>query len=307
MISKENANVSKITSTLIMALGSIFCCALWGVSTPVVKMGYKYIDQNSIPSLMLWIGIQFLVAGVMTITFGCIKYKKIIIPKSKSSIKIIMIISLLQTILQYIFSYIGLSYTTAVKGAVLKSTDTLFVVLFICIVFKKEKLTVRKTVACLLSFIGIIIINLKGFQFDMNIGDIMVVGSIVFYALGIVLTKIYASKENPITLCGYQMLVGGGVLVIVGFLFRGTMNYIGMLPFVISLSAIYAVAYALWTVLIKKYSVSKISIFSFTVPVFSVIFSRMFLKEQDGISTIILIISLLFVSFGIILQSTSKT
>ena len=52
---------------VITALGAIFCCALWGISTPIVKLGYVYGDASHVPSILLWSGLQFVFAGFMTI------------------------------------------------------------------------------------------------------------------------------------------------------------------------------------------------------------------------------------------------
>ncbi|MBQ1942324.1 MAG: ribosomal protein L7/L12, partial [Clostridia bacterium] len=35
------------------AFGAIFTCALWGISTPIVKMGYEYIDESHVPSAVI--------------------------------------------------------------------------------------------------------------------------------------------------------------------------------------------------------------------------------------------------------------
>ena len=113
---------------IFVILGALFCCALWGISTPIVKMGYDYIDENHIPSLLLWVGLLFIASGLLTIIIYSIFSKKFVLPK-KESVKGAVIISVLQTVLQYSLLYIGLSQTTSVKGAILKSTDVFFVAL----------------------------------------------------------------------------------------------------------------------------------------------------------------------------------
>ena len=56
-----------IQSRAVMSFGAIFCCALWGISTPIVKMGYRYVDAKSIPALLLWIGLEFVFGGAITL------------------------------------------------------------------------------------------------------------------------------------------------------------------------------------------------------------------------------------------------
>ena len=65
------------------------------------------------------------------------------------------------------------------------------------------------------------------------------------------------------------------------------------------LLCISSVAFALWTNLIKYNKVGVISIYNFLIPVFGTILSGIFLKEN--IFKINILVSLLFVSVGIIL------
>ena len=117
-----------MNSKALVILSALFCCALWGISTPIVKTGYAYVDESHVPSLLLWVGLQFIVSGMLTIGIYSIISKRFVFPQ-KESVKGVVIVSVLQTVLQYALLYIGLSQTTSVKGAILKSTDVFFVAL----------------------------------------------------------------------------------------------------------------------------------------------------------------------------------
>ena len=92
-------------------LAAIFCCALWGISTPIVKIGYSYVDETHVPSLILWLGLEFIFAGFLTVLFYSATLKRFVYPKKKN-VKGVIIVSLLQTVLQYSLMYVGLSNTT---------------------------------------------------------------------------------------------------------------------------------------------------------------------------------------------------
>ncbi len=285
---------------------ALLCCALWGISTPIVKVGYRYIDETHIPSLLLWVGLQFIVSGIITIACYSIVSKRPAFPK-KESIKGVVIISILQTVLQYALMYIGLSQTTSVKGAILKSTDVFFVALIASLLFKLEKLTAKKLISCIIGFIGIIVMNLDGLSFNINpIGDGLVLAAIISYSFSVIMTKLFAQQENPIVLCGYQMSLGGIVLLLVGVVCNGTFDFVGMLPIFISLSLIYAVSYTLWTVLLKYNAASSITIYSFMTPVFGVLFSALLLSEDGGVAIANLIMALVLVCAGIVLWGYEK-
>lgn len=295
-----------MNSKVFVVFGALFCCALWGISTPIVKVGYNHIDESHIPSLLLWVGLQFVVSGFLTIGIYSIFSKKVVRPK-KESVKGVAIISVLQTVLQYALLYIGLSQTTSVKGAILKSTDVFFVALIASLLFKLEKLTSKKLISCIIGFLGIVIMNLNGLSFNISpIGDGLVLLGIISYSFSVIMTKLFAQKENPIILCGYQMGLGGAVLSLVGFMLNGRFDFVGMLPVFLCLSLIYAVSYTLWTVLLKYNPASSVTIYSFMTPVFGVIFSSLLLSEDGGVALPNLIIALLLVCVGIILWGYEK-
>lgn len=299
--------IKKLASNKGFAIfGALFCCALWGISTPIVKVGYNYIDESHVPSLLLWVGLQFVLSGFLTIGIYSAVSKKFLLPK-KESIKGVVIVSVLQTVLQYALLYIGLSQTTSVKGAILKSTDVFFVALIASLIFKMEKLTAKKLIACIIGFLGIIIMNLKGLSFNFNlVGDGLVTIGILAYAFSVVMTKIFAQKEDPIVLCGYQMGLGGVVLSLIGFVFGGNFDFVGMLPIFVGLSLLYAVSYTLWTILLKYNPASSVTIYSFMTPVFGVVFSALLLSEDGGVAVTNLIIALILVCAGIVLWGYEK-
>ena len=291
-------------STMIFCV--LLCCSLWAVSTPIVKMGYNYVDPSHVPSLLLWAGVQFTVAGILTIGIYSISTKKLLFPK-KESFKGIAVVSLSQTVLQYAFLYIGLSQTTAVKGAILKCTDVFFVALIAGLIFKMEKLTLKKLFCCGIGFVGIVIMNLDGLTLNISpMGDGMVVAGVLAYSFSVVVTKLVAQKENSMMLCGYQMSLGGVILLIIGIVFKGKMDLVGILPVLAGLSLIYAVSYNLWTVLLKYHSPSTVTVYSFMSPVLGVIFSTLLLNEDSGVAPVNLIIALVLVCAGIILWDYEK-
>ncbi len=295
-----------LRSKFFAAGAALFCCALWGISTPIVKMGYTFTDAAHVPSLILWVGLQFLASGCLTIGFYSLVSKRFVVPK-RNSLKGVALISLLQTVLQYALLYVGLSYTTSVKGAILKSTDVFMVVLIASLIFRQEALTPKKLLSCLIGFAGIIVMNLDGLSLNFHpLGDGLVLLAMVSYSFSAVLTKTFAREEDPIVLSGWQMTIGGAVMTLAGTLLHGNLDFVGMLPVFVCLSAIYAVSYTLWTVLLKHHPTSSITIFSFMTPVFGVAFSALLLTEDSGVAPLSLAIALVLVCAGILLWGYEK-
>lgn len=96
-------------------------------------------------------------------------------------------------------------------------------------------------------------------------------------------------------------MLGGTVMAIVGFAFGGRVDFTRGNGFLILLylAALSAVAYALWGVLLKHNPVSKVTIFSFTTPVFGVILTKIMLPNESKVDIANLIVSLLLVALGV--------
>lgn len=294
----------------ILILCALICTALWGSAFPCIKVGYQlfHIPSDDTTSQMLFAGVRFFFAGILTIIIGSIQQKKLLRPK-KTAIHKILILALFQTIIQYLLFYIGLAHTTAVKGSILNGTSVLFTLLVTCLIFRQEKLTSAKLLGCVIGFVGIIIVNLTGTGLTMSftfLGEGFMVLSALSSAFSAVFFK-HFSDENPVMLSGYQFCVGGAILAIAGKSMGGTLagftqNSGVMAPILLLtyMALISAVAYSLWGLLLKYNPVSKVAVFGFTIQIFGVILSALFVKESNSFGPQTLL-ALILVCLGIFL------
>lgn len=300
---------SFFTNRFVIVLSAMLCCALWGSATPFIKIGYEHILPNkNVPSTILFAGIRFMLAGVLTILLYSIARRKFLVPKKENMNKILTV-SCFQTIIQYIFFYIGLANTSGVKGTVLSGSNAFFSLLVACLIFKQEKLTFKKLVACVIGFAGVILINLNGLDFNMNLlGDGFVIFSSISYGVSSVLMKKYSQYEDPVIISGYQFAIGGLIMTVAGILIGGRISIETpvALAIMVYLAFLSAIAYALWGVLLKHNPVSKITVFSFMIPVFGVILSNLMLSEASNVSPINIIITLVLISAGILMLNYRK-
>lgn len=307
----ERKDVSKkfFTKGIVVALAAILCCALWGSATPFIKTGYKLImPHGGVPSTLLFAGVRFALAGFLTIAIYSIARRRFLVPQKKNIGKILTV-SAFQTVIQYIFFYIGLANTTGVKGTIESGSNAFFSLIVASLIFRQEKLTAKKLIACLIGFAGVVIINLNGLDFNMNfLGDGFVLFSSLAYGVSSALMKKFSSDEDPVVISGYQFLVGGIFLIAVGLLMGGSIT-IATLPaagVMIYLAFLSAIAYALWGVLLKHNPVSKVTIYTFMIPVFGVLLSSLMLTENSNVSVINLIITLVLISGGILMLNYKK-
>lgn len=297
------------TNTFFVAIIALLCCALWGSATPFIKIGYQLIRVgDSVPSTILFAGARFFFAGIITVIIYSVGRRKFLLPK-KQNVPKVALVGLFQTVIQYILFYVGLSNTSGVKGTVLSGTGAFFSLLIASLIFKQEKLTFKKILGCILGFAGVVIINLNGLDFTMNfIGDGFVLLSAVALSFSSVFIKKFSQNEDPVVISGYQFIMGGAVMILVGLLFGGKIKIeSGTAAAVFTyLSFLSAVAYALWGLLLKHNPVSKVTIYNFMTPVSGVILSNLLLTEQSGVSVVNLLITLVLVSSGIIILNYKK-
>lgn len=265
---------------------ALLCTALWGSAFPGVKISYQYfqISNTMIGQTMLLAGFRFTIAGILTLIAFFISARKIIIPE-KGQLKGIALTGVIQTGFQYLFFYIGLSNITGAKGAILATTITFFSVFISHIMFQDDKLNLRKIAGCIIGFAGIIIINLKDGgnlgKFSL-IGDGLMLLSTFSAALGAMISKVVSRKINPVLLTGYQMTLGGLLLLFIGLLTGGRLHSSSVNGYVllVYLSMVSAVAFSIWTTLLKYNQPSKIAIFNFAIPIFGTILSAIFLGDN---------------------------
>jgi len=300
-----------ITKPLGIGLLACLCCLLWGSATPAIKIGYEWfgIGAGDVASRILFAGVRFILAGVLTVIFGSLIAGKFLLPQ-KSSYGMICKLCLVQTVFQYIFFYMGLAYTTGVKSAIINGSQTFIAILMACLIFKYEKLTLQKFLGCLIGFAGVVVINYDpsgltgGFTFR---GEGAILIAAIAYALSSALVKKYSQKESPVVLSGYQFIFGGIIMTVCGALMGGSLTgwCFKSVLLLIYMALISSVAYSVWGILLKANPVGKVAVYSFTNPIFSVLLSFVFLRESSSFG-LELILALALVSGGIFLVNRVK-
>ena len=131
--------------TIVVWFGAMICCALWGSAFPFIKIGYRLfeISSDATGTQILFAGIRFTLAGILTVILGSILSKKILLPQ-KSSMSPIFKLCLLQTVVQYIFFYIGLANTSGVQASIIEGLNVFIAIVIASLIFQQEKLTTKK-------------------------------------------------------------------------------------------------------------------------------------------------------------------
>lgn len=291
--------------TFVVCLLAMLCCFLWGSAFPCIKIGYQMfqISSDQTMSQILFAGVRFTLAGILVILFGSILSRKILLPK-RSSCKNILIICLFQTVIQYLFFYIGMAHTSGVKASIVEASNVFLAILVANLIFHQEKLTFSKILGCVIGFAGVILINLTGSGLEGGMtmtGEGFILLSAAAYAVSSVLIKRFSVYENPVVISGYQFMIGGLIMIVVGLAGGGSLHPTSPASALMMLymALISAVAYTIWGILLKYNPVSRVAVFGFMNPVFGVVLSALLLKEGSQIPFLQCAVSLVLVCLGI--------
>lgn len=298
---KDKAKNSILSKPLVASLLAVFCTLLWGTAFPFIKLGYKSFDiaESDIGAKLLFAGFRFFIAGVMVYAVLCISEKRFSTLK-RTDFASITALGLVQTAGQYIFTYIGIGFTSGTNTSIITACASFFTVLSAPLFFKSDRLGIFKIVGCVLGFLGVLAINSGGaISSDTLFGDFMILLSTVSAAAGNIISKKVANGRNPIKLTAFQLMLGGLVLTVVGLVCGGRLSFekLDSIMILLWLAFVSAVAFSIWTALLKHNHASKITVFNLLVPVFGTILSGLMLGEN--VFKIETLISLVLISLGI--------
>src|ERR1700704_524177 len=209
--------------------------------------------------------------------------------------------------IEFVLIYRGLLLTSASRAAVFLYTAPFFVALG-SYVFLGERLRASQWGGLALSFAGVALaIGVPQANVDANVllGDLLIVGGGALWAVTTLLVKATALIKAPAEKgLGYQVAVS---IPILGLAAWSTGESIAHVPHALSLSlmayqAIWVVGltFLLWFVLVKTYSASKLSAFTFITPLFGVVAAYFILHDTltiaFGVAALLVIAGLYLVN-----------
>ncbi|MDG0796019.1 DMT family transporter [Pectobacterium punjabense] len=262
------------------------CCLLWGSAYPAIKNGYDlfHIADNDIPGKLVFAGYRFAFAGLLLLVLAMLSGRSIgrFRPRQLAQLTIL---GTFQTSLQYVFFYIGLAYTTGVKGSIMNATSTFFSVLLAHYLYKNDKLNANKLTGCILGFAGVMAVNISSNEMSISftlLGDGFVVIAAFILSASTIYGKRISQTMDPTIMTGYQLAIGGVILTVSGYCTGGSLvipdwKAVLMLGYLILLSSI---AFSLWSQLLKYNRVGMVAPFNFLIPVSGTALSALFLNES---------------------------
>jgi len=270
-----------VKDDLFIAILLILVAFTWAGSFVVVKSVTGDIDPIDLGFL------RFLVATPIMMFILALKRK---IPSfSKKDIFFLSILGLTGVTFLYIFQFVGIDYTNAPTASVLINTNVIFIAIM-SLFLLKERLTLKRFLGIIISFIGVIIIIFSNFQneiFDINnaffIGTIMVLISALCWATYSIVGKNMLKKYDELTVTTYAFIFG--TIFYLPFVVSDLIPNIQKVTFDGWLAVLYLAlfcsvfGYMGWYYALKKTEASRAAVFLNLIPLFTIAIS-IFLGEK---------------------------
>jgi len=293
-----------------ITLIAIIATFLWGSAYPSIKVGYSLfnISADDVGGKLLFAGYRFLLAGLFVLIYEILFGSKNI-KVNKKHLKEVTILGILQTSLQYLFFYIGMAYTLGSIGSILNSIGSFIAIILAHFIYKNDKINNRKILGCVVGFLGLILVNLDESTISLKfsfLGEGFIIIAALLSAIASIYSKKITKNKSASIATGYQLAIGGFILVISGYLYGGKLTNISFkgVILLIYMALLSSVAFGLWSQLLKYNKISTISVYNLLIPIFGTLLSGIILKEN--IYSFNKIISLVFVSLGIYLVNFNK-
>lgn len=299
---------SKFSNRVVATLLAILATLLWGSAYPFIKLGYEVfnVGVDDTGGKIAFGGARFLLAGLMVLIFHALKGGKG--EKSGSLWTHLLLLGVVQTTIHYFLFYVGISYTTGAKSSILNSISVFFSAFIAHLLYPGDRLSWRKGVGIIIGFVAIVLVNLDAnFEFSFRFkGEGLVMLTSLLTAVGAIYSKQLSQKVDPLFISGVQLAFGGLLLLLIslplGFVLPEA-NLKGYL-ILLYLALVSAVAFSIWTTLLKHNRASSVTIFYFLIPIFGTLLSGLILEED--IFRVQYYLSLPIVAVGIYLVNRDK-
>jgi drug/metabolite transporter (DMT)-like permease len=201
------SNLINLSSTTIGYVCALLAAILFGAVSTLGKPLLETLNPILVSSL------AYIAAATALVPFA---HGTRIIHTRRDTLLLISI-SISGAIIAPILFFSGLARTSASDASLLVTTEIAFSVILASIIFR-ENLNLRKWIAISMVLSGIVIITISNDLDhitlpDLNIGNLMIVGGAIFWALDNNLSTHISSKLSASRLVQLKSIIGGSVLL----------------------------------------------------------------------------------------------
>ena len=290
---------SKIPLTAFLSL--LLAMLIWGSSFIALKS--TLIDTQPYTIIFL----RMIIASLCFVAFikSFLKYKF-----TKSDIKLLLLLSLFEPALYFIFEVNALQYTSASQAGVITSTMPIITAIFAGILLK-ELITKKLILGSILSMIGVIILstNANNTSHAANplLGNMLELGAMVCGAGYTIVAKHLGSKFSALFITASQSFLGA-IFFLPFFLYEyshyGFHTSFSSILWILYLGIVVTLGgYGLYNFALTKIDASRAAVFINLIPIFSVTLGYFLLGER--LNTIQIFASFVIL-IGVIIAENQK-
>lgn len=280
-----------------MAATSIFFWSTVAVISKLLLNSYNNMQ-------VLWVSVFFAGTALLIYNIASGNIKKLKDYTAKDYVMSVMI-GLPSTFFYYVFFYAGTSLMLASQAFIVNYLWPIMSVLFACIILK-EKMTIRKTIAICISFVGVIVVTsgeLLSFNTKTLLGVLCcVLGAVSYGIFTAINQKFDYDKRNTMMLSyGSTFVLTTIINAVAGNLFiPSALQTIG---FAWNGVCTMAIATTVWVIALGYGKTAKISNLAYITPFLSLVWTSIFLKEKISILSVV---GLIIIVLGIFIQLKDK-
>ncbi|MEW9574627.1 DMT family transporter [Bacillus toyonensis] len=270
----------------IAPLALLFVSFIWGATFVVVQNAMSFVGPFTFN------GLRFLFAGIILLFVQMIFSQKTSKQDIKQSSFAGLIVGFFLCV-GYLLQTFGLLYTTSSKAGFLTGLSIVMVPI-LSFIFLKQKATIFVVLGITVATAGLYLLTAAD-SFQLNIGDILVLGCAIAFAAHILINGFYSKKISPLLLSTSQVLTVGIFSSICAFLFEDWENLFSIslwtnhsFLFALFLTSLFAtsIAFFIQTSAQKHTSPTRVAITFAMEPVFAALTGVLVANEQLSMSAI---------------------
>lgn len=251
-------------------LFAFFVCFIWGVNFTVMKIGLLQLDPYLFGLLRFAIVLTLLLPWLKVVPGMMFK---------------LFILGNLIGGLQFAFVFVGMDMTNHVSAMSVVVQMNIPITLIMAHFFLGERMSYWRTGGVVVSFLGVLIITLEPEILEEGIVVVIILAATTLYSIGVILMR--HVKTIPVFQTqAWVAFYSVPIFIIMTLMFEENqveqvmnMDYVGILMVLYTSVLSTIVGYGGINYLLRRYSVTLISPFMVSVPVFATIGSVIFLGE----------------------------
>lgn len=273
----------------------LICVALWAMIPPAAKFAQSSLDNHQ------FLFYSSLISFICLFATTIFKRKVGEIKKySKKDWISVLILGLLGTYIYYLFLYLGYKEAKGLEVLVVQYTWPISIVVF-SLFLLKEKLTIRKSIAVLLGFVGVLIVLTKGEFSNIHIDNFSVIILVFLGASSFALFSVLSKKIDlePIGVTSIYFLSATIASLFSMFYFSSFAfpDLKEWFPIVLNGMFLNGFSYLLWLNALKISEASYLAPFVFLTPILSAIYLIILFDEPLEFAYIFGIICVVIAGF----------